>query len=246
MFIKEYGRGPRVFFGLHGWSGDHSTFAPLVNYMPAEATFASADLPGYGQSAGTADLTLAGLAGVVADAMERIERPTFALVGNCSGALVGLTALELRPSLVGRVERLVLIAPVAYTPWNFRFFVSPPIGRYAYYSTFANPLGRWLTNLSLRGHRAEETDLTHSFSAVDHAVSYRYLEMLTGIGSIDRWEGIRLETDLVYGARTFGAIRKSIGMWRAMWPHARLHELQTAGHLPIQEATEELSRILFR
>lgn len=117
MFIKEYGRGPRVFFGLHGWSGDHTTFEPLAKYLPAEATFACADLPGYGQSAGTAELTLERLAGIVADEMERIERPTFSLVGNCSGALVGLTALELRPSLVGRVERLVLIDPFAYTPW---------------------------------------------------------------------------------------------------------------------------------
>ncbi len=122
----------------------------------------------------------------------------------------------------------------------------PLFGKVAYYSTFANPLGRVVTNLSLRGHRAQETDLTHSFRRIDHAVSYRYLEMLTGIGSIERWANIELETDLIHGARTFSAIKQSMDMWQRMWPHARVHTLVAAGHLPILESTEELSRLLFR
>jgi pimeloyl-ACP methyl ester carboxylesterase len=237
--------GARTYFGIHGWSGTHETFAPLVGELPPDVSFVTVDLPGHGRSGWSGDLDLDLLAGMLSAEMGRIEARRFTLVGNCSGALLGLAALEAEPALISRVERMVLIDPFAYAPWYFRIFVTPPIGRYAYYSTFANPLGRWLANQSLRGHRQDDTDLTHSFRHLDHAVSYRYLEILTGISSIDRWKGIGIETDLVYGARTFGAIRRSVGMWQAIWPHARVHELKAAGHLPILEATDDLRRILF-
>lgn len=254
MFSKVYGQKgasygvgdvARTYFGVHGWSGTHETFVPLTANLPPDSTFVSVDLPGHGRSGWSGRLDLDLLAGMLADEMSKVETPNFTLVGNCSGALLALAALEAEPDLIQRVERLVLIDPFAYAPWYFRIFVTPPIGRYAYYSTFANPLGRWLANQSLRGHRQDETDLTHSFQNLDHSVSYRYLEILTGISSIDRWKGITIDTDLVYGERTFGAIRKSVIMWQDIWPHARVHELKAAGHLPILEATDELSRILF-
>jgi pimeloyl-ACP methyl ester carboxylesterase len=204
------------------------------------------DLPGYGGSRGSRPRELAQVAEIVATALEAVESPTLTLIGNCSGALLGLAALEQQPSIQKRIERLVLIDPFAFTPWYFQLFLVPLFGKVAYYSTFANPLGRVVTNLSLRGHRAGETDLTHSFRRIDHTVSYRYLEMLTGIGSIDRWAKIELETDLIHGARTFSAVKQSMGLWQRMWPHARVHALASAGHLPILESTEELSRLLFR
>ena len=52
--------------------------------------------------------------------------------------------------------------------------------------------------------------------------------------------------DIICGERTFGAIKKSVGMWRGVWPNARVFELEGAGHLPIEEATEDLSRIVFQ
>ncbi|MGA1368462.1 MAG: alpha/beta fold hydrolase [Blastocatellia bacterium] len=246
MYVERYGTGARTYFGLHGWSGDHSTFAPLAKYLPTGATLFSPDLPGYGGSRATRPGELGQVAEALASALEAVESQTLTLIGNCSGALLGLAALERRPSIQKRVERLVLIDPFAYTPWYFQLFMVPLFGKVAYYSTFANPLGRVVTNLSLRGHRAQETDLTHSFRRIDHAVSYRYLEMLTGIGSIERWANIELETDLIHGARTFSAIKQSMDMWQRMWPHARVHTLVAAGHLPILESTEELSRLLFR
>lgn len=246
MYVERYGTGARTYFGLHGWSGGHSTFAPLVKHLPPEATLLSPDLPGYGASRPGRPANLDDVAKELAAAFDRVDSQTFTLIGNCSGALLGLAALEWAPTLQPRVERLVLIDPFAYNPWYFQLFMVPLLGKLAYYSTFANPLGRVVTNLSLRGHRAKETDLTHSFRGIDHAVSYRYLEILASIGSIERWARIVLETDLIHGARTFSAIKRSMGMWQRMWPHARVHTLASAGHLPILESTEELSRLLFR
>lgn len=245
MFTKHYGQGERIFFGLHGWSGDHTTFAPLAKFLPPNAKIVSPDLPGYGQSPPPRAWTLDALAEELAAEIEHLNSPV-TLVGNCSGALLGLSAMERRPRLTARINRLVMIDPFAYLPMYFKLFVTPPFGKYAYLSTFANPIGRWITNLSLKGHRAEQTDLTGSFRRVDHGVSYRYLELLARVEGIERWRGVQQPVDIVFGERSFGAIKTSVEMWKALWPQARAFELAGAGHLPILEATETLSGIVFR
>lgn len=245
MFTKRYGQGERIFFGLHGWSGDHSTFAPLARFLPSDAMIVSPDLPGYGQSRPPHEWTLEALAEELTGEIEKLDAPV-TLLGNCSGALLGLSAMELRPRLAERINRMVMIDPFAYLPMYFKLFVTPPFGKYAYLSTFANPVGRWITNLSLKSHRTEETDLTGAFRRVDHQVSYRYLELLTGIDGIQRWAGLHKPVDIVFGERSFGAIKKSVGIWKGIWPQARAFELAGAGHLPILEATEALSRIVFQ
>jgi pimeloyl-ACP methyl ester carboxylesterase len=242
VFVKRDGEGPRLFFGLHGWSGDHRTFAPLVRYLPPDAALLSVDLPGCGQSSPPREWDLDGIAGEIAAEIEKLKGQRVTIIGNCSGAILGLIAL---PLVAEKIERLVLIDPFAYAPWYFRLFVSTPVGEYAYYSTFANPVGRWITNLSLKYHRAEGTDLTASFRAVDHEVSYRYLKLLTEINDVGRFAGVGHPIDIVYGERTFGAVKKSTAIWQSLWPQSRAFELRGAGHLPIEEAAEELSRIVF-
>ncbi|HEV2666776.1 MAG TPA: alpha/beta fold hydrolase, partial [Blastocatellia bacterium] len=159
MHIECYGSGSRVYFGLHGWSGDHATFAPLAVYLPAGVALYSADLPGYGRSPAPRRWELAEITDEIASEVVAIDSPV-TIIGNCSGAVFALLAAERLPL---RIERLILIDPFAYLPWYFKIFLHKRIGRYAYYSTFANPLGRWLTNLSLSKHRTAETDLTESF-----------------------------------------------------------------------------------
>jgi pimeloyl-ACP methyl ester carboxylesterase len=241
MRVECYGSGSRVYFGLHGWGGDHATFAPLAAYLPAGVALYSADMPGYGGSPEPRRWELAEIADEIAGAIAAVDSPV-TVIGNCSGAVFALLAAERGAR---RIERLVLIDPFAYLPWYFKIFLNKRIGRYAYYSTFANPAGRWLTNLSLSRHRTADTNLTESFVSVSHDVAYRYLALMGEIDDIARFSRLRLPVDLVYGARTFGAIKKSIAMWRGVWPHARRHELAGAGHLPIQEATAQLSEIVF-
>lgn len=165
------------------------------------------------------------------------------VIGNCSGAILALAAM---PQIADRVDRLVLIDPFAFVPWYFRIFVAGTAGKYAYYATFANPAGRWITNLSLKRHRTEASDLTGSFTGADHGVAYRYLQLLPSIDGIGSFAWIRHPIDIVCGERTFGAVMKSIEMWKSIWPQTREHRLAGAGHLPIEEAPEALSRIVFQ
>ncbi len=239
MFLTRCGNGPVHYLGVHGWSGDHRTFDPLTSGLPADASFWSVDLPGCGQSAPPREWSVAGIGAELAEVLRGLP-PDITVIGNCSGAIFALEAAKHVP-----VQRIVMIDAFAYWPWYFKVFLAPGWGRYAYMTAFANPLGRWLANLSLASRRAEDTDLTDGFSRVNHAVTYRYLEMLAKVPSPERFRGISSTIDLLHGERSFAAVRKSVALWRDVFPRATSLVLQGAGHLPILEATAQLRRYLF-
>ena len=242
MHLERYGQGARTYAALHGWGGSHRTFAPLAAHVPASASLYAADLPGYGRTPRAAVSSAAGIAQLVAETLRRLPAPPLTLVGNCSGAIFALLAAAVPSS---PVTRLVLIDPFAFVPWYFRVFLNPTYGRYAYYSTFANPLGRWVTNASLRGRRAASSHLTGSFAQIDHEVSLQYLAMLDEVGSIAGFRGIRVPTEIAYGERTFGAVKESLPRWNDVLPHARVWRVDGAGHLPIAEAPARIASIVF-
>lgn len=242
MYVEKYGTGDKTYFGLHGWGGDHKTFAPLVEHMPASARLCAADLPGYGRSPAPREWSLPAIVDEIVRAIAQVDEAKITMIGNCSGAILGLLAAQQLPD---RIERLILIDPFAFMPWYFKVFVAGSFGRYAYYSTFANPIGRWLTNVSLKRKRAATSDLTRSFSAVNHKISQRYLALLARIKDIAQFDNLRMPIDIVYGEKTFSAVKQSVARWKAIWPQARAIELRGAGHLPIEEATKQLSQIVF-
>jgi pimeloyl-ACP methyl ester carboxylesterase len=181
------------------------------------------------------------VAGEVADAIYRIGQPV-TVIGNCSGANIAFFVARMIPE---RIERLVTIDVFAYWPWYFRVFVNRWIGRYAYFSTFANPMGRWLTNLSLSSKRSESSTLTGGFSRVDHRVTYRYLTLLKDSGTVEQFRDLKIACDLAYGENSFDAARESALALAAMWPGSRTFALPAAGHLPIVEASAALAQIIF-
>ncbi|HXG66227.1 MAG TPA: alpha/beta fold hydrolase [Blastocatellia bacterium] len=242
MYVKKFGSGTVAYFGLHGWGGDHRTFAPLAARLPEGAALYCPDLPGYGLSPAPRKWSLAAIAEEIVAAISEIDAPRVTLIGNCSGAILGLFAAEAAGE---RIERLVLIDPFAFIPWYFRVFTNTSFGKYAYHSTFANPFGRWITNLSLRNRRAADSDLTGSFKRVNHEVSFQYLKLLAATGDIAQFRDLRMPIDIVYGEKTFGAVKQSVALWQGIWPHARCHRLAGAGHLPIEEAAAQLSDIAF-
>ena len=242
IHAERFGSGPDAYVGVHGWGGSLATFRPIAPHVPASATLHAIDLPGYGRSEWRAVDSALGIAESIAAFIESLDTARVTVIGNCSGAILGLLANELVPA---RIARFVLIDPFAFLPWYFKVFVHPAYGRVAYHSTFANPIGRWATNLSLKKNRAADSDLTGSFRNVDHEVSRRYLALLDDVQSIQRFRGVTVPVDIAYGARTFAAVRQSVDMWRELWPHARAHVVAGAGHLPIEEAPVEIARIVF-
>ena len=242
MFVERYGAGDEVYFGLHGWGGDRRTFAPLAAHVPRRASFYSADLPGCGRSAAPREWSVGAVVEEVVEAVGASGARGLTLVGNCGGAAFALLAARRTGGVVGRV---VLIDPFAYLPRYFRLFASEGFGRRAYDATFANPFGRWITNRSLRGRRAGASDLTASFAEADHEVARRYLALFDAVGGVEQFRGLDVPIEIAYGEKTFGAVKRSLALWRGVLPQASVHELKGAGHLPIAEATAGVARIVF-
>jgi len=68
---------------------------------------------------------------------------------------------------------------------------------------------------------------------------------LDRVGSFTRFAPLNCPIDLIIGARSFGAIRESATQWLSIWKQARVHVLDEAGHLPLQEAPRRVAEITF-
>lgn len=242
MNVERHGAGERVYFALHGWGGDRRTFAPLAPHVPARASLYAADLPGYARSPAPREWTTGAVVEEIVEAIMATGARRATLVGNCGGAVFALLAAQ---RLEGVVERVVMIDPFAYLPRYFSLFTSGEFGRRAYNATFATPLGRWITNQSLRGRRAGASDLTASFAEADHEVARRYLALFAEVGGVEQFRGFDAPVSIAHGEKTFSAVKKSLALWREVLPHASVRELRGAGHMPIEEATAQVAAIVF-
>lgn len=242
MFVKRYGAGSRVIFGLHGWGGDHRTFLPIARKLPADVALHGADLPGYGRSPAPARWNVEVVVEQIVATIRRTEAEALTLVGHCSGAIFAYLAAE---RLGARIARLVLLDPYAYVPWYFKIFLFGEIGRRAYFASFANPVGRRITNALLSLGVKTESDMTRSFAEVDHWVTYRYLQMLGELEPKIVFRPLPCRIALIYGEHTFADVKRSIDFFARVWPEAERFELKGAAHLPLTEATEQLRSILF-
>ena len=242
MFVKQWGAGPRAFFCLHGWSGDHRTFEPLAPFLPGDARMYSADLPGCGASPDPERWNLDTTANEVARTIAGVNVDGITLVGSCIGALIGLRAALQIPHAV---QRIILIDTFASWPWYFRVFTAPGWGKYAYATTFANPIGRWMTNRALASRRSNESNLTEGFTERRHDVTLRYLQVVREIQSPAEFAGLDVPVDIVFGSRTFRAIHQSATVWKQLWPRAEIWEVPGAGHLLLREAPAAVSGIIF-
>lgn len=242
MFTEKFGNGPQAFIGLHGWGADRSVFAPLKDHTPRGISFYAADLPGCGSTPAPTHWSTEAILTDIIETIRAIETRPVTMVGHCGGAVFGLFAARRKPELI---ERVVAIDPFAYLPRYFRIFTGSGFGRRAYDATFANSFGRWLTKSALNAGRENQTDLTQSFNSVDHEAARQYLELFAAIDSVKEFRGINAKIDLVYGEHSFGAVKKSVVMFREVLPHARAVQLSSARHMPFSEATTQLAEILF-
>ena len=226
--------------GLHGWGGDHREFAAVAGRLPEGFRLLSPDLPGYGES----DWPRAWDAGEIVDSLELALRSRGAfpcvMAGFCSGA--ALAALLARRD--GAAARLVMIDPFAFVPWYFRLFLAGGLGRRAYSATFRSAAGRAVTDRILKKLQRSDEDFTRAFETLDHDVTLSYLELLNRLDARRELAGLSIPVDIILGDRTFGAVRRSVEIYRELLPQARVHLLKGAGHLPMVRGAAEIARVL--
>lgn len=241
IFVRQYGsEGGRSILGLHGWGGDHREFAAVAARLPAGFCLLSPDLPGYGASPRPERWDV----GEILDAVERTLQPLGAfpciVAGFCSGA--ALAAMLARRE--GLATRLVMIDPFAFVPWYFRLFLAGGFGRRAYFTTFQSAAGRAVTDWILKRMQRSGEDFTRAFESLDHEVTLQYLRLLNALDARRELKGLRLPVEIIQGDRTFGAVRRSVEIYRQLLPQARVHVLRGAGHLPMVRAAAEIAGIL--
>jgi pimeloyl-ACP methyl ester carboxylesterase len=234
--------------GFHGWSGDHTTFDPLIQKLPEAVSFYSFDLPGCGKSPKPKVWEIRSVARSIAEEVAGLSKEKVTLVGSCTGGLMALFVARelLEMGRGGVVGRLVMIDPFAVCPWYFRIFLTPLFGLLMYGVTFANPLGRWITDLFLKERRGSDVSLTESFVRVDHRVSLATLRMFERAGEPEQFRGMDIPVEIIRGEKTFTAVKQAVERWKGVWPEMSVHILAGVGHLPIEEASEAVRKIVFQ
>ena len=248
MHRVRTGRGGHGVVGFHGWSGDHTTFDPLIQKLPEAVSFYSFDLPGCGKSPKPKVWEIRSVARSIAEEVAALGKEKVTLVGSCTGGLMALFVARelLEMGRGGVVGRLVMIDPFAVCPWYFRIFLTPLFGPLMYGVTFANPLGRWITDLFLKERRGSDVSLTESFVRVDHRVSLATLRMFERAGEPEQFRGMDIPVEIIRGEKTFTAVKEAVERWKGVWPAMPVHILAGVGHLPIEEASEAVRKIVFQ
>ena len=242
MYVKEHGRGNRIFVAFHGWAGTHREFVPLASRLPGGARLLSVDLPGYGASPEPGTWDLDAIAAALGQELElRTGCLPATLIGFCSGGVFALLVASRKP---GAVERIVLIDPFAYVPWYFRIFLRGEAGRRAYAVTFQTRAGRAVADRIVRWAQKQDTDFTAAFRTANHAAVRRYLALFDRI-DLQRFRDLPMPIDILYGENTFADVRKSVALYGELWPHARTSVLPGVGHLPLVKGAPRLAAASF-
>lgn len=110
MYHETIGEGPPV-VRLHGLTGTHRYWRPLVDALKESRQTIAPDLVGFGASQWPSE-------GYSLDDQIRyitpILPPTFDLIGHSMGSLI---ALELALRMPERTRHLVVLAPPSFTDW---------------------------------------------------------------------------------------------------------------------------------
>lgn len=243
VHIVDYGSGPEIWVGLHGWNGTARTFDAIAPYIPENVTFLSVDLPGYGRSEAPPVWDISEIGAQIDRAIvERIGEQSYSMIGSCGGAIVGLYVARAAGE---RLDDFVCLEPFAFLPWYLRIFMWPVLGWLFYWSSFGTPIGRAITNQAMAKHRNDETDMLASFGQGSLMIPYRYLQLFNTIEASYLFKELPGHKILVSGEHTFGAIRESVKEWNEVWPTADHIEIPGAGHLVLLEAPELFAEKLF-
>jgi pimeloyl-ACP methyl ester carboxylesterase len=92
--------------------------------------------------------------------------------------------------------------------------------------------------------RTRQSNLMESFADKNPEVTLSYLGALATLEGPQRYASLPMPVEFVYGARTFRAVRRSVEQWKATLPRLRVHRIEGAGHLLLDEAPQAVAAII--
>jgi pimeloyl-ACP methyl ester carboxylesterase len=242
IHVRTHGTGPRTFVALHGWAGSGELFREVADAMDGQATVLAPDMPGYGESSRPEhwrrERIIGDLDRALRPHLQTCEGPV-TLVGTCSGAVFALELALYWQRMNGpRVHRLVLFEAFAAMPWYFRLFLTPMVGALLYTLVFQNPIGRWFTEVFLRGR---SSSAANDLGRLPAETTLSYLRLLDDVVAADFSE-LQAPVHLVAGSHTFSEIHHSLTIWRRQWPAATSTIVPGGTHLLVDESPRLAAR----
>ena len=232
---------------LHGFGASLHTWEPLARALSGEYRVIRFDLPGFGLTGvdPSGDYTDARSVQVLGALMDRLGLPRASLIGNSIGGKIAWNFAALHPD---RVDKLVLISPDGFASPGFEYGKKPHVPAIVKLMRYALPA--FMVRQSLAPAYGDPAALTDEL-----VTRYRDLMLAPGVrgAMIARMEQvmladpvptlrrIRAPTLLLWGEKDAMIPVTNAADYLKALPDARLVTFPKLGHVPQEEAPDQVS-----
>jgi pimeloyl-ACP methyl ester carboxylesterase/cbb3-type cytochrome oxidase subunit 3 len=232
---------------LHGFGASLHTWEPLARPLSGEHRVIRFDLPGFGLTGvdPSGDYTDARSVQMLGALMDRLGLPAASLIGNSIGGKIAWNFAALHPD---RVDKLVLISPDGFASPGFEYGKKPQVPPLVRLMRYALPV--FMVRQSLAPAYGDPAALTDEL-----VTRYRDLMLAPGVrgAMIARMEQVMLEdpvpmlqrirapTLLLWGEKDAMIPVANAADYLKALPDARLVTFPKLGHVPQEEAPDEVS-----
>ncbi|MGM5488101.1 MAG: alpha/beta fold hydrolase [Nanobdellota archaeon] len=243
IYYETHGAGEPLLF-LHGWNDSIASFSTnLVQRLKTRYRIILLDLPGYGKS-GRIELSFERLSTIIDTLLDRLKIRQVSLMGFCMGAII---SLDYTIRNEDRIKELLLIETyIEYPLILYPLMINQCKKTLLRFFRF-NRIGIHLTKKYLLLDKPYRKDFTDSFQTGDETVSLDYIRTMWQYSTIDhykRMKSLSIPVMIVVGDKTSRTIRKAANKIGSNIKHSRIITVDNAGHFPIEENPEALSKLL--
>lgn len=233
------GSGREGVIVLHGWFGDHTTFAPTFSYLDTETfTYAFMDDRGYGASRDIGgEHTMSEIAGDAIDLADHLGWDRFHVVGHSMG---GKALQRVALDASGRVKSGVAVTPVPAAALPLDADSEALFGGAADSDDNRRTILDFTTGNRLT---AKWIDLAvkHSRDTTTRDAYADYFTAFAKTGFEDEVKGLELPILVLVGEHDPAFNSEAMEQTFLAWlPKARMEIVTNAGHYPMQETPVDL------
>lgn len=230
----QHGNGPERVLVMHDWSGDHTTYDPILPYLDGAAfSYTFVDLRGYGKSRDmTGQYTIAEVAGDCLDVADELGWQDFHVIGH---SMTGMATQRIALDAPSRVTSAIAVCPVSAAGFpmddeTWGFFSSTTEDDDAFRALIKVVTGalsdQW-ADVKLRRNREAST----------REARLGYLTMFSKTDFADEVRGLETPYLVVVGENDAegldeAAMNDTFLSWH---PNAELVVIPNCGHYPMQE-----------
>ncbi len=233
------GSGKEGVIVLHGWFGDHTTFAPTFVYLDTETfTYAFMDYRGYGASRDIGgEHTMSEIAGDAIDLAGHLGWDRFHVVGHSMG---GKALQRVALDASGRVKSGVAVTPVPAAALPLDADSEALFGGAADSDDNRRTILDFTTGNRLTA-KWIDLALKHSRDTTTRDAYADYFTAFAKTGFEDEVKGLELPILVLVGEHDPAFNSEAMEQTYLAWlPKARMEVVTNAGHYPMQETPVDL------